>query len=131
MKTARIFMPAVLALVLALAVSAPAAAQESGDMQAIKKAVKDNPVYESSKAPQWFKVLVTDSKTGKDKVKMTLPIALMEAFAKCVDDGKGLKIDREELKINLGELFAELKKLGPMMFIEVYEEDETVKIWLE
>lgn len=121
----------VAALALALAMSMPLAAQENGDVQAIKKAVKENPSYESGKPAQWFKVLVTDSKTGKDKVKITLPISLVEIFAKCADEGKGLKIDHEGTRINLGELFAELKKIGPMMFIEVYEEDETVKIWLE
>lgn len=131
MKNARFAIPVVLALALAAAASLPAAAQEEGDMQAIKKAVKENPAYEAGKPAQWFKVMVTDSKTGKAKVKITLPLSLMEVFVKCADEGEGVKIDREGLKVNLGELFAELKKLGPMMFIEVYEEDETVKIWLE
>jgi hypothetical protein len=122
---------AVLALLAALAFSAPGYSRDSA--QDIKKAVKENPQFESGKAAQWFKVLVTDSKTGKDKVRLTLPISLVEVMAKYADqDGKHcLKLDREGMNINLRELFAELKKLGPMMFIEVYEEDETVKIWLE
>jgi len=129
MKTARIFIPAV--LVLALALSVPAASQDKGDMQAIKKAVKENPSYQPGKTAQWFKVLVTDSRTGKDKVRVTMPLSLAEAFVKSADDGKSMKVDCDGVKIDLGLFFSELKKLGPMMFIEVYEEDETVKIWLE
>lgn len=129
MNKARIILSAVLALSLALAV--PAAAQESSDAQVIKKAVKENPAYNAGKTAQWFKVLVTDSRSGKDKVRITLPIALVEAFARCSEGHRNLRIDREGMDIDLGQLFAELKKLGPMMFIEVYEEDETVKIWLE
>ena len=122
-----------LALVLALMFSVQGYAKDKDEMQAIKKAVKENPEFESGKPAQWFKVLVTDSKTGKDKVRLTLPISLIEVMAKYADrDGKHcLKLDREGMDINLSELFAELKKLGPMMFIEVYEENETVKIWLE
>lgn len=122
---------AALALLAALAFSAPGYSRYSA--QDIEKAVKENPQFESGKPAQWFKVLVTDSKTGKDKVRLTLPISLVEVMAKYAGQhGKhGLKLDREGMDINLSELFAELKKLGPMMFIEVYEEDETVKIWLE
>ncbi len=122
---------AVLALLAALVFSAPGYSLDRA--QDVKKAVKQNPSFEAGKAAQWFKVLVTDSRTGKDKVKITLPISLVEILATYADqDGKHcLKLKREGLNINLSDFFAELKKLGPMMFIEVYEEDETVKIWLE
>ena len=105
-------------------------ADSDDDFQAIKKAVKDNPQYDPDKEAKWFKVLVTDTQTNKDKVKITLPISLVELFRKCMDN-KNLKIDRDEYDIDLKELFAELKKVGPMALIEVYEEDEIVKIWLE
>ena len=105
-------------------------ADNDDDFQAIKKAVKDNPQYDPDKEAKWFKVLVTDTQTNKDKVKITLPISLVELFMKCADN-KNLRIDRDEYDIDLKELFAELKKVGPMALIEVYEEDEIVKIWLE
>ncbi len=105
-------------------------ADSDDDFQAVKKAVKDNPQYDPGKEAKWFKVLVTDTRTNKDKVKITLPISLVELFMKCTDD-KNLKIDRDEYDIDLKELFAELKKVGPMALIEVYEDDEIVKIWLE
>ncbi len=100
------------------------------DLQAIKKAVKENPNYEPGKEVKWFKVLVTDTKTSKDRVKITLPIALVEVFIKCADD-KHLRIRDSHCDINFEELLTELKKIGPMALIEVYEEDELVKVWLE
>jgi hypothetical protein len=107
-----------------------ATAGMQNDFQAIKKAVKENPVYESGKEVKWFKVLVTDSKTNKDKVRITLPISLVEVFVRCADN-KHVRLNRHDCDIDVGELFAELKKLGPMALIEVYEEHETVKVWLE
>jgi hypothetical protein len=100
------------------------------DYQVIKKAVKENPNYKPGKEAKWFKVLVTDSKTNKVQVKVTLPISVIEIFLECADD-KRLKIDHDECEIDLKEVFKELKELGPMALIEVYQEDETVKIWLE
>ena len=121
----------VLALILMGFVGVGAAyAGSDDDFQAVKKAVKDNPQYDPGKEAKWFKVLVTDTRTNKDKVKITLPISLVELFMKCTDN-KNLRIDRDEYDIDLKELFAELKKVGPMALIEVYEDDEIVKIWLE
>ncbi len=107
-----------------------AAAGIQNDFQAVKKAVKENPVFESGKDVKWFKVLVTDAKTNKDKVRITLPISLVEVFVKYAEN-KHVRMNRQDLDIDIGGLFAELKKLGPMALIEVYEENEIVKVWLE
>ena len=107
-----------------------ATAKNNDDLQAIKKAVKKNPEYEAGKEVKWFKVLVTDNQTKKDKIKITLPISLIEYFIKCAHD-KHLKVNRDECDIDLKELFKELKKLGPTVFIEVVEDNETVKVWFE
>lgn len=115
---------------LALVLGTFALADSRQDLQAIKKAVKDNPNYEPGQAVKWFKVLVTDSRTNKEKVKITMPLALVEAFVKCADN-KHLRIHDGECDIDFQELLAELKKVGPMALIEVYEDDETVKVWLE
>lgn len=105
-------------------------AESRDDYQAIKKAVKENPNYKPGEEAKWFKVLITDSKTNKVRAKVTLPISVIEIFLECAHD-KHLKIDRDDCEIDLKEVFKELKELGPMALIEVYEEDETVKIWLE
>jgi len=107
-----------------------ATAKNEDDLQAIKKAVKKNPEYEAGKEVKWFKVLVTDNRTKKDKVKITVPISLIEFFIKCSHD-KHMRINRDECDIDLKELFKELKKLGPTVFIEVVEDNETVKVWFE
>ena len=105
-------------------------ADSKDEIQAIKKAVKKNPDYKAGEEVKWFKVLVTDNKTKKDKVRITLPIFLIETLLKCVDEDD-LKIDTHECDIDLKELLAELKRLGPTVLIEVIEDDETVKIWFE
>lgn len=124
----------ILALFLALALAGAQTpflgAESKDDIQAIKKAVKENPQYEAGSEVKWFKVLVTDTRTNKDKVRITLPISLVEVFFK-LSENKHLCLDHATQDIDFKELFAELKKLGPMALIEVYEEDEIVKIWLE
>lgn len=119
-----------LALVLLFGLANGLSAESKDDIQAIKKAVKKNPNYEAGTDVKWFKVLVTDTQTKKDKVQITMPISLVEIFAR-VSENKHMRINREEYNIDLKELFSELKKLGPMALIEIFEEDETVKIWLE
>lgn len=105
-------------------------AEDTSTIQAIKKAVKENPRYNAGSEVKWFKVLITDTRTKKDKVKITLPISLIELIAKHCNE-KNLKVNRDEYDIDLKELLAELKKLGPMALVEIYEDDELVKVWLE
>ncbi len=105
-------------------------ADSRDDLQAIKKAVKENPAYEVGKEVKWFKVLVTDNKTGKDKVKVTLPLAMVELLFRCVED-RHWRVGESGCDIDLAAVFKELKAMGPMALIEIYETDETVKIWLE
>jgi hypothetical protein len=105
-------------------------AEHHDDIQAIKKAVRKNLQYKAGDEAKWFKVLVMDTRTKKDKVKITLPVSLIELIMKCADDER-LRVTRDEYDIDLRELFVELKKLGPTALIEVYENGEVVKIWLE
>ncbi|MDH7511946.1 MAG: hypothetical protein QHH14_03245 [Clostridiales bacterium] len=106
-------------------------ADSRDDLQAIKKAVKENPAFEAAgKDVKWFKILVTDNKTGKDKAKVTMPIAIVEIFLRCADN-KHLRMKESGCDIDIAAVFKELKAMGPMALIEVYEDDETVKIWLE
>jgi hypothetical protein len=128
MKKATFLVLAIVILTFLLATFVLADSRD--DLQAIKKAVKENPNYEEGKEVKWFKLLVTDNKTNKDKVRITLPISLVEAFVKCADN-KHLKINHEKCDVDLQALFTELKKVGPMAIIEVYENEETVKVWLE
>ena len=130
MKKAALAALAVLTLAALLAAAPARPAETQNDFQAIQKAVKDNPAYEVGKDVKWFKVLITDAKTNKDRVRLTLPLALVEIVLRHTD-GKDLNIGDSHADIDLAALFAELKKLGPMALIEVYEDDEIIKIWLE
>ncbi|MBC7361542.1 MAG: hypothetical protein H5U06_04575 [Candidatus Aminicenantes bacterium] len=100
------------------------------DYQVIKRAVQENPKIEPAKEVKWFKVLVVDNKTGKEKVKITMPITLVEIFARCADN-KEVRVKNMGCTLNIEELLAELKKVGPLAIVEINEEDETVKVWLE
>jgi hypothetical protein len=130
MKTKAFLTLAALFILAVSAVAAPAPDSRDDDMQAIKKAVKENPAYEAGREVKWFKVLVTDTKTNKEKVKITLPIALVEAFVKCTDD-KHLRLRDQGCDIDFGVLLAELKKVGPMAIVEVIDDDELIKVWFE
>ncbi len=111
--------------------AAPLAAFElKDDLQTVKKAVKQNPAYEPGKEVKWFKILVTDNKSGKDRVKITLPISVVELFLRCADD-KHLRMHKSECDIDIEAMFKDLKAMGPQSFIEVYEDDQTVKVWFE
>ena len=105
-------------------------AERATDFQAIQKAVKQNPAYEEGKEVKWFKVLITDTKTGTDKVRITLPLALIEALIKCSDD-KDMKFKEKGCDVDLKVLCAELKKVGPMALIEITDEGALIKVWLE
>jgi hypothetical protein len=124
---------AVLALGLAVMgfVLAPVVrAAHEDDLQAIKRAVKQNPSGHQGKEVKWLKVLVVDNRCHKDIVKLTVPISLIEIFFKCADH-KHLRINEGECEINLQAVFKELKAAGPMAMVELSEDNETLKVWLE
>jgi len=128
MKRAAILI--VVIILLSLLLTTALVAESSDDIQIIKKAVKKNPAYKSGKEVMWFKLLITDNRTKKDKVRMTLPVALVEYFLKCTED-KHMRIKRDDCDVNLMDLFRDLKKLGPMSVMEICEEGVTLKVWFE
>jgi len=105
-------------------------AERNDDFKAIQKAVKQNPAYEEGKEAKWFKVLITDTKSGQEKVKVTLPLSLIELLVSCSDD-KPMKVGEGKCEVDLKTLFAEMKKLGPMALIEIVDEGALIKVWLE
>ena len=121
---------AVLVVLAVTMVAAPALrADRHKDFQAIQKAVKQNPNYVEGQEVKWFKVLITDVKSGKEKVKITLPLSLIEALANCAGERSELK--EHGCDIDLKTLLAEMKKAGPMALIEITDEDALIKVWLE
>jgi hypothetical protein len=125
----------ILALFTLGALAAPAVASNHKDFKIIQAAVKKspNPEYVEGREVRWFKVLITDSKSSEAKVKLTLPVALIELILSC-DDTRHVKINDDKYgrcEIDLKALWAELKKAGPMSIIEIEDEGAVVKVWLE
>jgi hypothetical protein len=123
----------IIALIAVLAVTllaGPVVAAHRSDFRTIQKAVKQNPAYEEGKEVRWFKVLVTDGKSGETKVKVTLPIALIDLILSSAA-ARHVKIDESRCEIDLWALWMELKKAGPMALIEIQDDGALIKVWLE
>lgn len=119
---------AVVAVVFAyLAVPILASGYED-DLKVIKRAVKGDHGCEPGEAARWFKVLITDNKSGKDIVKVTLPISMAKLLAHCAKD-KHLHTDKAD--IDVAAALRDLEEMSPMTLLEIVDDDVTVKIWLE
>lgn len=97
----------------------------SEDYKVIKRAVKGK---KASKDVTYFKILVVDNTSRKVKIRLSLPIALVEMLSECTDDSIKIK---SHCRIDFKTVFKELKKMGPHCLIEIDNGDESVKIWFE
>jgi sugar phosphate isomerase/epimerase len=113
-----------------LAVAPAFAASNDQDFKVIQKAVRQSPASDTGGEVKWFKVLITDSRSGEAKVKVALPIALIEAVLACTD-GKHFKISDGDCGIDLKAVFAALKKAGRLALVEIEDDGAVVKVWLE
>jgi hypothetical protein len=113
----------VIIAVFAMIAALPVSGDSAQDYKVIKKASDSK----SAGEVQWFKLTVYDTKEKKNKVKITIPLSLVEIFA---DKEDKVKIaDKDE--INVKEVLSLLKKNGPMTLVEIEEDDQLIKIWLE
>ena len=100
------------------------------DYQVIKNAVKKSTASASGvKSVQWFKLVVTGKGNDKEKVKLTLPVSLIEMMVNSCSQEKFHAAGHHE--IELRRVWEDLKKAGPLALVEIEDEGETVKIWLE
>ena len=100
------------------------------DYKVIKNAVKSSEVSATGqKSVQWFKILVTDKTGEAEKVKISLPISLVEMMINACPEEK-FKVDHG-CQIDIRKIWDELKKTGPLALVEVEDHGETVKIWFE
>jgi len=112
--------------VLAAALFATAA----DDYKVIKNAVKSSEASATGqKSAQWFKILVTGKNGEAEKVKISLPISLVEMMINACPEEK-FKVDHG-CQIDIRKIWNELKKAGPLALVEVEDHGETVKIWFE
>ncbi len=120
----------ILALFALGALAAPAVAANSKDFKVIQNAVKRAPAAEKGQEVTWFKVLIQDSRSSAARVKISLPIALIEALLACTD-GKHFKVDDGDCDIDLKAVWNALKKAGPLALVEIKDDGAVIKVWLE
>lgn len=112
---------------LVVTIAAPAATVSNDDnYRVIQQAVKKEKAADSSLT--WLRIEVVDKKENKKKVTIRLPFSLVEIFMNCSSDH--LKIDGDH-DIDWARVINELKKSGGGTLIEVDEDDEYVRIWIE
>jgi hypothetical protein len=105
-------------------------ATAADDYKVIKNAVKGTGSSGAGQnSVQWFKILVVDKHGDGEKVKITLPISLVEMMINACPEEK-FNIDHG-CKIDIRRVWNELKKAGPLALVEVEDHGETVKIWFE
>ncbi|NOZ12139.1 MAG: hypothetical protein GXO69_00655 [Acidobacteria bacterium] len=120
----------VLVLIVMLGIVPVVRGAASDDYKVIKKAVKPGTTAVTTMDEvKWFKVEVTDMTTGKVKVRITLPISLLDVVSgwcpnNSMDFGNGMKI-------KLKQLLVALKKAGPLAIVEACEDNEKVRVWVE
>lgn len=114
-------------MVLFMAATLPLVGNSADDYKVIKKAVKGK---RTSGEASFIRIEVTDKKTKKAKVKIKVPLSLVELVSDCVPDNIDIK-GKGKCNIDMKKILKELKKHGPMTLIEVDEEDAMVKIWIE
>lgn len=120
----------ILALFALGAIAAPALAANSKDFKVIQNAVKRAPAAEKGQEVAWLKVLIQDTRSSEARVKLTLPIALIEALLACTD-GKHFKVDDGDCDIDLKAVWTALKKAGPLALVEINDDGAIIKVWLE
>jgi hypothetical protein len=116
------------ALVLAIGLFASAAE----DYKVIKNAVQSTETAKAGqkKDVQWFKILVTDRNGDHEKVKITLPVSLVEIMINACPEKKSFHLEHD-CEIDIQRVWKDLKAAGPLALVEVEDHGEIVKIWLE
>jgi len=87
-----------------------------------------NAVPQVSRTNRRFRILVTDTVTGKNKVSVTLPLGLMRWGLRT-----GMKYSGENSELNMNELADLLESGEDGQIVEVFDEEdgEHVRIFIE
>ena len=115
------------ALLICLASPVLAGGNED-DLKVIKRAVKGGPDDGPGKSVKWFKVLITDRRSGSDTVRITLPISIAKILANCTKD-KHLHTCKAD--VDIAAALRDLEDLSPMTLLEIVDDEATIKVWLE
>ncbi|MCK5058286.1 MAG: hypothetical protein KAT34_16655 [Candidatus Aminicenantes bacterium] len=100
-------------------------ADSADDYKVIKKVSKNK---QNSGDLTWFRVEIIEKTGKKSKIKIKLPIFLVETLADCTEGAINLE---NKCKFNLKKVLADLKKYGPMTLVEIESDDADIRVWFE
>lgn len=105
-------------------------ASAADDYKVIKNAVERRENASAGRSEvRWFKVEVTGRDGEREKVKITLPVSLVEMMVNACPDEK-VRFDHG-CQIDIRKVWNDLKKAGPLALVEIEDGQESVKIWFE
>ena len=96
-------------------------------LSALKASRKESASAESAR-PRWFRLRVTDLKTGKSKVNMNIPIALVDVGIKM-----GARFVPDTGDVDLAEIREALRsgQQGKVLEVEDEVDEERIEIFVE
>jgi hypothetical protein len=100
-------------------------ATSDNDYRVLKKALKGGG-SKVTKEATWLRISVTEGE--KQKIMIKVPVSLIELFSDCLDEEVTV---RDGKKVDLKEVLALLVANGPQTIVEITDEDQVVKIWVE
>lgn len=97
-------------------------------LQAIEDTSQKEQASKSEHAPRWFRVRVTDMRTGKTKVNVNIPISLVNVGMRM-----GARFAPEVEGMNLDQVIQAVKQgaQGKIIDVEDEEDGEHVEIYVE
>lgn len=96
-------------------------------LSALKASRKESTSIESAR-PRWFRLRVSDLKTGKNKVAMNIPMALVDVGIKM-----GARFVPDTGEVDLEEIREALRggQQGKILDVEDVEDEERIEIFVE
>jgi hypothetical protein len=96
-------------------------------LSALKTASKEQ-TPEAGIAARWFRVRVTDLKTGKNKVNVNIPVALVDVAMRM-----GARFVPDSAEVDLGQLAEAIRSgaQGKVIDVEDKDSEERVEIFIE
>ena len=118
-----------LVMLLGLGLALGLHAGRNDDYKVIKNALHGVADGGGRQPLRWLKIEVTGRDGAGERVKLTLPVSLMEMIIRACPEKK-FSVDRG-CDIDIQRVWSDLKAAGPLALVEVEDSGETVKIWLE
>ena len=118
------------ALLVGSVMAAGLFAAAGDDYQVIKNAVQKSQATPGGvKSLQWLKIVVTGKDGSGEKVKITLPVSLVELMLNACPEKK-FNVEHG-CEIDIQRIWNDLKAAGPMSLVEIEDHGESVRVWLE